>query len=52
MTLMTQLIAALALMTLATLGFMFAHQYLWIIVLRCLQGVGVALIIPSVLALI
>ncbi|MBT8398464.1 MAG: MFS transporter [Gemmatimonadetes bacterium] len=46
------ILAGLLLMTLATLGFMFVHQYLWIIVLRCLQGLGVALIIPSVLALI
>ncbi len=46
------ILAGLALMTLATLGFMFAEQYPWIIVLRCFQGIGVALIIPSVLALI
>jgi MFS family permease len=46
------ILAGLALMILATLGFMFAHRYVWIIALRCLQGLGVALIIPSVLALI
>lgn len=46
------ILVGLALMTLATLGFIFARSYLWIIVLRCLQGLGVALIIPSVLALI
>jgi MFS family permease len=46
------ILAGLALMTLATLGFIFADEYAWIIVLRCLQGVGVALIIPSVLAII
>jgi MFS family permease len=46
------IVAGLLLMTGATLGFIFAHRYVWIIVLRCLQGIGVALIIPSVLALI
>jgi MFS family permease len=46
------ILAGLALMALATLGFMFAHRYVWIVVLRCLQGLGVAMIIPSVLALI
>jgi MFS family permease len=46
------IVAGLVLMTLATLGFMFAHRYVWIILLRCLQGLGVALVIPSVLALI
>ena len=46
------ILTGLALMTLATLGFMFAHRYVWIVVLRCLQGLGVAMIIPSVLALI
>jgi len=46
------ILAGLCLMTLATLGFIFAHQYVWILVLRALQGVGVAMIIPSVLALI
>jgi MFS family permease len=46
------ILAGLVLMTLATLGFIFAHRYVWIILLRCLQGLGVALVIPSVLALI
>lgn len=46
------ILAGLTLMTLATLGFSLAQEYLWILVLRCLQGLGVALIIPSVLALI
>ena len=46
------ILTGLVLMTLATLGFIFAHQYLWIVVLRSLQGLGVAMIIPSVLALI
>ena len=46
------ILAGLVLMTLATLGFIFAHQYVWILVLRALQGLGVAMIIPSVLALI
>ena len=46
------ILLGLLLMTGATLGFMFAHRYIWIVVLRCLQGLGVALIIPSVLALI
>ncbi len=46
------ILTGLALMTLATLGFIFAHQYIWIVVLRSLQGLGVAMIIPSVLALI
>jgi len=46
------ILGGLVLMTLATLGFMLAHGYVWIIVLRCLQGIGVALIIPSVLAII
>ena len=34
------------------MGCMFADRYLWIIVLRGLQGVAVAMIIPSVLVLI
>lgn len=46
------ILAGLALMTLATLGFTVAHGYALIIVLRCLQGIGVALIIPATLALI
>lgn len=46
------ILAGLLLMTGATLGFMLADRYLWIIVLRTLQGLGVAMIIPSVLALI
>jgi MFS family permease len=46
------ILAGLAVMMLATLGFIFAHQYIWIVILRCLQGLGVAMIIPSVLALI
>lgn len=46
------ILAGLALMTLATLGFIFAKQYVWIVILRALQGVGVAMIIPAVLALI
>ena len=46
------ILTGLTLMTAATLGFMWADRYLWIIVLRGLQGVGVAMIIPSVLALI
>jgi MFS family permease len=46
------IVGGLVLMTLATVGFIFAHSFVWIVVLRCLQGLGVALIIPSVLALI
>jgi len=46
------ILAGLLLMMGATLGFMFADRYLWIIVLRGLQGVAVAMIIPSVLVLI
>jgi len=46
------ILAGLLLMMGATLGFMFADRYLWIIVLRSLQGVAVAMIIPSVLVLI
>jgi MFS family permease len=46
------ILAGLFLMLGATLGFIFAHRYMWIVVLRCLQGLGVAMIIPSVLALI
>jgi MFS family permease len=46
------ILAGLVIMLLATLGFIFARSYFWIVVLRCLQGVGVAMIIPSVLALI
>jgi MFS family permease len=46
------ILAGLSLMTLATLGFLLAHQYIWILALRALQGLGVALIIPAVLALI
>jgi MFS family permease len=46
------ILVGLFLMMGATLGFIFAHRYVWIVVLRCLQGIGVAMIIPSVLALI
>ena len=46
------ILAGLLLMMGATLGFIFAHRYVWIVALRCLQGLGVAMIIPSVLALI
>jgi MFS family permease len=46
------ILAGLLLMMGATLGFTVAHRYLWILVLRCLQGLGVAMIVPSVLALI
>jgi MFS family permease len=46
------IMAGLTVMMMATLGFIFAHQYIWIVILRCLQGLGVAMIIPSVLALI
>jgi len=46
------ILAGLLLMMGATLGFIFADRYMWIVVLRCLQGLGVAMIIPSVLALI
>jgi MFS family permease len=46
------ILTGLALMTLATLSFTFAHRYLWIIFLRCVQGLGVALILPASLALI
>ena len=46
------ILGGLVTMTLATLGFMVAPNYLWILILRCLQGLGVAMIIPSVLALI
>lgn len=42
----------LALMAVATLGFIFAERYVWIILLRGLQGIGVALIVPAALALI
>ncbi len=46
------IIAGLALMALSTLGFMVVRRYVWILALRCLQGLGVAMIIPSVLALV
>lgn len=46
------ILAGLGLMTVATLGFTLADQYLWIILLRGLQGIGVALIIPATLAVI
>ena len=46
------ILAGLILMMLATVGFVFAQGYVWILTLRCLQGLGVAMIIPSVLALI
>jgi len=46
------ILAGLLLMMGATLGFIFAHRYLWILILRCIQGLGVAMIVPSVLALI
>jgi len=46
------ILAGLVIMMLATLGFIFASTYFWIVVLRCLQGLAVAMIIPSVLALI
>ncbi|MBS1251576.1 MAG: Inner membrane transport protein YajR [Anaerolineales bacterium] len=46
------ILAGLAVMAAATLGFTFADRYIWIILLRGLQGLGVALIIPAVLALI
>jgi MFS family permease len=46
------ILGGLFLMMAATLGFILADRYLWIIVLRGLQGIGVAMIIPSVLALI
>ncbi len=46
------ILAGLLLMMVATLGFMVAHRFVWILALRCLQGLGVAMIIPSVLALI
>ena len=46
------ILTGLFLMMGATLGFIFAHRYFWIVILRCLQGLGVAMIIPSVLALI
>jgi MFS family permease len=46
------ILTGLVIMMLATLGFIFANRYIWIVVLRCLQGLGVAMIIPSVLALI
>lgn len=46
------ILTGLAVMTLATLGFIFAHRYIWILALRALQGLAVAMIIPSVLALI
>lgn len=46
------ILAGLFLMMGATLGFIFAHRYVWIVALRCLQGLGVAMIVPSVLALI
>jgi MFS family permease len=46
------ILAGLFLMMGATLGFIFADRYVWIVVLRCLQGLGVAMIIPSVLAII
>lgn len=46
------ILAGLGLMAVATLGFMFADRYVWIIALRGVQGLGVALIIPAALALI
>lgn len=45
-------LTGLAIMAAATLGFMLAGSYLSIVVLRSLQGIGVALVVPSVLALI
>ena len=39
------ILAGLLLMMGATLGFMFADRYLWILVLRGLQGVAVAMIL-------
>jgi MFS family permease len=42
----------LAVMAVATLGFIVAERYIWIILLRGLQGIAVALIIPAALALI
>lgn len=46
------ILSGLALMAVATVGLMFVHRYAWIIGLRGIQGLGVALIIPATLALI
>lgn len=46
------IVAGLALMTAATLGFTVADRAFWILLLRCLQGLGVAMILPPVLAII
>ncbi len=45
-------VSGLVLMALATLSFTLADSYLSIVVLRGLQGIGVALVVPAVLALI
>lgn len=45
-------LAGLAVMALATLGFARADTYLSIVALRGAQGLGVALVVPAVLALI
>lgn len=46
------ILTGLGLMAVATIGLMFVHHYLWIFALRGVQGLGVALIIPAVMALI
>ncbi|MGD8321263.1 MAG: MFS transporter, partial [Gemmatimonadota bacterium] len=46
------ILGGLALMAVATGGLMLAHRFLWIFLLRGLQGLGVALIVPAVMALI
>ncbi len=46
------ILGGLGVMTLATVGFMFARRFIWIFALRGLQGLGVALIVPAALVLI
>lgn len=46
------IVSGLALMTLATIGFIFAYRDFWVLVLRCVQGLGAALIVPSSMAII
>ncbi len=46
------IISGLAMMAVATGGFMFVHRYVWIFALRGLQGLGVALVVPAVMAVI
>ncbi|MCG6957978.1 MAG: MFS transporter [Gemmatimonadetes bacterium] len=46
------ILVGLAVMALATVGLIFAHRFVAILMLRGAQGLGVALIVPSVMALI